>query len=63
MVALDYNWWTLFVWCAESERPREAITSRPLLFHAIGRVITSGRQTFLRRTSSHAEAAHVQPWF
>jgi hypothetical protein len=50
----------LFVRCAEPERPREAITSRPLLLHAIGRVITSGRQTILRLTSSHAEAAHAQ---
>jgi hypothetical protein len=60
MVALVYNWWSLFVRCAEPERPREAITSRPLLLHAVGRVITSGRQTILRLTSSHAEAAHVQ---
>ena len=60
MVALVYNWWSLFVRCAEPERPREAITSRPLLLHAIGRVITSGRQTILRLTSSHAEAAHAQ---
>jgi len=60
MVALVYNWWSLFVRCAEPERPREAITSRPLLLHAIGRVITTGRQTILRLTSSHAEAAHAQ---
>ena len=60
MVALVYNWWSLFVRCAEPERPREAITSRPLLLHAIGRVITSSRQTVLRLTSSHAEAAHAQ---
>jgi len=60
MVALVYNWWSLFVRCAEPERSREAITSRPLLLQAVGRVITSGRQTILRLTSSHAEAAHVQ---
>jgi len=60
MVALVYSWWSLFVRCAEPERPREAITSRPLLLQAVGRVITTGRQTTLRLTSSHAEAAHVQ---
>lgn len=60
MVALVYNWWSLFVRCAQPERPREAITSRPLLLHAVGRVITTGRQTILRLTSSHAEAAQVQ---
>ena len=35
--ALIYNWWSLFVRCAESHRPREAVTSRPLLLCAVGR--------------------------
>jgi hypothetical protein len=56
MVALIYNWWNLFVRCAQPERAREAITSRPLLLHAVGRIVTSGRQTVLRLTSHHAEA-------
>lgn len=60
MTALIYNWWSLFVRCAEPPRAREAITSRPLLLCAVGRVIKSGGQTILRLTSSHAEAAHVQ---
>ncbi len=60
MVALVYNWWNLFVRCAQPERAREAITSRPLLLHAVGRIVQSGRQTVLRLTSHHAEAAEVQ---
>jgi hypothetical protein len=60
MVALVYNWWNLFVRCAEPERAREAITSRPLLLHAVGRLIKSGGQTTLRLTSQHAEASHIQ---
>lgn len=60
MVALVYNWWNLFVRCAQPERAREAITSRPLLLHAVGRVVQSGRQTVLRLTSHHAEAPEVQ---
>jgi hypothetical protein len=28
-VALAYNWWSLFVRCAEPERPRESVTSLP----------------------------------
>src|SRR5689334_16667114 len=56
MVALVYNWWNLFVRCAQPERAREAITSRPLLLHAVGRIVQSGRQTVLRLTSHHAEA-------
>lgn len=59
-VALVYNWWSLFVRCAEPERPREAVTSRPLLLCAVGRVIESGRQITLRLTSTHAQAAHAQ---
>jgi hypothetical protein len=60
MIALVYNWWNLFVRCAEPTRAREAITSRPLLLHAVGRIIKSGGQTVLRLTSSHAEASQVQ---
>jgi len=59
-VALVYNWWSLFVRCAEPERPREAVPSRPLLLCAVGRVIESGRQITLRLTSTHAEAARAQ---
>jgi hypothetical protein len=60
MVALVYNWWNLFVRCAQPARAREAITSRPLLLHAVGRIVQSGRQTVLRLTSHHAQAAEVQ---
>lgn len=59
-VALIYNWWSLFVRCAEPKRGREAITSRPLLLCAVGRLTRSGGQTTLVLTSNHAEAAHVQ---
>ena len=59
-VALVYNWWNLFVRCAEPERPREAVTSRPLLLCAVGRLVESGRQVVLRLTSTHAEAARAQ---
>ncbi len=59
-VALIYNWWSLFVRCAEPERPREAVTSRSLLLCAVGRVVESGRQVTLRLTSQHAHAAEGQ---
>jgi hypothetical protein len=59
-VALVYNWWTLFVRCAEPARPREAITSRPLLLCAVGRVVESGRQVTIRLTSTHGEASRAQ---
>jgi hypothetical protein len=59
-VALIYNWWNLFVRCADPWRAREAITSRPLLLYSVGRTITSGGQTTLRITSQHADAAKAQ---
>jgi hypothetical protein len=59
-VALVYNWWSLFVRCADPERPREAVTSRPLLLCAVGRVVETGRQLTLRLTSTHAQAARAQ---
>lgn len=60
LVAQVYNWWNLFVRCAEPKRAREAITSRPLLLFSIGRIIKTGGQTILRITSTHAEAAEAQ---
>lgn len=60
LVAQVYNWWNLFVRCADPLRAREATTSRPLLLFSVGRLIKSGGQTTLRITSSHAEAAHAQ---
>ena len=37
LVALIYNWWSLFVRLADLQKHTEAITSRPLLLSAIGR--------------------------
>ena len=60
IVAQVYNWWNLFVRCADPQRAREAITSRPLLLFSVGRIITGSRQTTLRLTSNHAQAAEAQ---
>ena len=35
LVALVYNWWTLFVRLANPDKHHEAITSRPLLLHGV----------------------------
>ena len=59
-VALVYNWWSLFVRCAEPQRPREAITSRPLLLCGIGRLSESGHQLKVQLTSLHEGARDVQ---
>jgi len=60
IVAQVYNWWNLFVRCAEPRRAREAISSRPLLLFFVGRLAQSGGQTTLHLTSSHAQAAQAQ---
>ena len=59
-VALVYNWWSLFVRCAEPKRPREAITSRPLLLCGVGRLSESGNQLKVQLTSMHEAARDVQ---
>jgi hypothetical protein len=59
-VALIYNWWSLFVRCADPLRAREAVTSRPLLMYAVGRQVYHSNQTTLVLTSTHAEAAKAQ---
>jgi hypothetical protein len=59
-VALIYNWWSLFVRCADPLRPREAVTSRPLLMYAVGRQVSHANQTTVILTSTHAEAAKAQ---
>ena len=56
LVALFYNWWNIFVRLAEPDWHREAITSRPLLLHAIATRSRHARQTTLTVASSHAKS-------
>jgi hypothetical protein len=44
MVALLFNWWNLFVRLVDLNHHREAISSRPLLLEAIGRVSQSAKR-------------------
>lgn len=60
LMAQVYNWWNLFVRCADPGRPREAITSRPLLMSSVGRMVQHANQTVLRLTSTHGEATRAQ---
>jgi hypothetical protein len=59
-VALIYNWWSLFVRCADPQRPREAVTSRPLLMCAVGRESKHAGRTTIVLTSTHAQASQAQ---
>lgn len=53
MVALVYNWWSLFVRLADPEHHREAITTRPLLLSAIARQTQHAGQVTLTVSSTH----------
>ena len=53
MVALVYNWWTIFVRMAGPDKHLEAITSRPLLLAGIAERTRHSRQTTLRIASAH----------
>ena len=56
LVALFYDWWNIFVRLAEPDWHREAITSRPLLLHAIAERVRHARQTTIRIASTHARS-------
>ena len=60
MVALIFNWWSLFTRLAIPNRHTEATTSRPLLLHGIGRQTKHGNQTTLTITSNHGQAGPVR---
>lgn len=60
IIALIYNWWSLFVRLANPDARLEAITSRPLLLSSVGRMTRSGRQKKLLLTSSHNQLKMIQ---
>jgi hypothetical protein len=60
LVALVYNWWSIFVRLANPNKHHEAITSRPLMLHSVGRQTTHAGQTIVTITSTHAKASVVQ---
>jgi hypothetical protein len=59
-VALVYNWWNLFVRLAEPDKHLEAITSRPLLLHSVGKQTTHAGQTCISISSVHGKTHKVQ---
>src|SRR5271166_3885159 len=56
LVAMFYDWWNIFVRLAEPDRHREAVTSRPLLLHAIAERVRHARATTIKIASTHARA-------
>jgi hypothetical protein len=60
MVALVYDWWTLFVRLAQPHKHFEAISSRPLLLHGVATQTQHAGQKRLTITSTHAKQAVIQ---
>jgi hypothetical protein len=60
IIALIYNWWSLFTRLAIPEKHAEAITSRPLLLNAVGKQTTHSGQTTVTITSMHAKAPQMR---
>ncbi len=59
LIALVYDWWSLFARLADPDHHREAITSRPLLLHGVARQTRHAGQTRLTVTSGHGRRQHV----
>jgi hypothetical protein len=60
VVGLIYNWWNLFARLAKPDKHLEAITSRPLLLHSVGKQTTHAGQTRILITSTHGKIDKVQ---
>lgn len=58
-IALVYDWWNIYTRLVDPNCHREAITSRPLLLHAVGKLTEHGRQKTLTLTSTHAKIEKV----
>ena len=56
MVALIFNWWSLFTRIASGEKHGEAITTRPMFLQGIARQTEHARQRQLSISSLHAKA-------
>lgn len=60
LIAIVYNWWNIFARLARPDQHMEAITSRPLLLNAVGRLVKTGRQRILHLTSIHTQADQIR---
>ena len=59
-VALVYNWWSWYVRLAHPKTRLEAITSRPKLLSAVGRMTSHAGQNKILLTITHEAAAQIK---
>jgi len=60
LIALVYNWWTLYVRLADPDHHHEALTTRSLLLNAVARQTRHAGQTHLSVTSNHGRRVYVE---
>jgi hypothetical protein len=60
LIALVYNWWTLYVRLADPDHHHEALTTRSLLLQAVARQTRHAGQTRLSVITNHGRCEHVQ---
>jgi hypothetical protein len=53
LIALFYNWWTLYLRFYDAEHHREAIRSRPMLMAGVGRQVQSGGRRTVKVSVLH----------
>ena len=59
-VALIYNWWSWYVRLANPSTRMEAITSRPKLLSAVGRMTSHGGQSKILLTVVHESVEQIK---
>ncbi len=59
MVALIFNWWSIFTRMARGSQHGEAITTRPLFQHGVARRTRHANQTQLSISSQHGKARKI----
>lgn len=59
LVALVYNWWSLYLRFYDAEHHREAIRSRPMLMAGVGRQVQSGGQRSVKVSCLHENGERI----
>jgi hypothetical protein len=59
LIAVIYNWWTIFMRLGIPDKHAEAVTSRPLALQGIARQTRHGNQTTIEMTSMHSKAVQI----
>ena len=59
LIALFFNWWSLYLRFYDAEHHREAIRTRPMLMAGVGRQVKSGGQRTVRVSTVHENGSDI----